>query len=569
MKIGRNTSIKKNVIFGYILLFVCCLSCSLVGIIRINNVNKTNKNIQQNAIDPIVEFSDIAVYVQKIARSSGYMAYSDDLSVVENEFNKATSYSKKIDELVESTKSTSIGASDSVVFLEYEKSRTAVIETVKNIYNLRKEGKVVEALNLYDLDMANFIQIEEDSIRAMATEKANQVNILMEENINKTTVTIIILIALLIAAATVALLLSLMIIRELNTLKSMVNISKEIARGNFDVEIKEETNRRSKSEIVEFTKSFKSLIRHGNVIIGSVIKASDQVEAGALQVSDSSLSLSQGTSEQASAIEELSTSLQKISNQVKENNESAIHSSELSKRATVEAKNGNEYMSDLVNAMNSIDESSKNISKVIKVIDDIAFQTNILALNAAVEAARAGTYGRGFAVVADEVRNLAAKSAAAVEETTNMIETSLSKIKIGNEKAELTAKAFNTILSSVNELNGYGEKVALSSNEQTSAIVQINQGISQIADVVQSTSATAEETAAASEQLSSQAVLLRKELSRFTVKGLKTQYGVNNDLDNINKYQKSNWDKIKSSNIDEKQSKVDNINLSDSEFGKY
>lgn len=434
---------------------------------------------------------------------------------------------------------------------------------------MRKEGKVVEALNLYDLDMANFIQIEEDSIRAMATEKANQVNILMEENINKTTVTIIILIALLIAAATVALLLSLMIIRELNTLKSMVNISKEIARGNFDVEIKEETNRRSKSEIVEFTKSFKSLIRHGNVIIGSVIKASDQVEAGALQVSDSSLSLSQGTSEQASAIEELSTSLQKISNQVKENNESAIHSSELSKRATVEAKNGNEYMSDLVNAMNSIDESSKNISKVIKVIDDIAFQTNILALNAAVEAARAGTYGRGFAVVADEVRNLAAKSAAAVEETTNMIETSLSKIKIGNEKAELTAKAFNTILSSVNELNGYGEKVALSSNEQTSAIVQINQGISQIADVVQSTSATAEETAAASEQLSSQAVLLRKELSRFTVKGLKTQYGVNNDLDNINKYQKSNWDKIKSSNIDEKQSKVDNINLSDSEFGKY
>jgi methyl-accepting chemotaxis protein len=572
MKIGKNASIKRNVITGYVLLFLCCLACSVVGVVRITLINNSNKAIQQKAIGPIVDYSDIAVYVQKIAQSAGYIAYTADLDVVESEYKKTLNYSSMIDELVEDARVHSIDEADLEAFSDYEKSRTAVIDTVKELYELRKSGKIEEAYALYDNELADYIQIEADGVRAMAIEKSNQVNILMQYNIKSTAFSALLMILLLVLAAGMVVFLSFMVIKELNTLKQMVEVSKELATGNFDVEVKNEFEKNASNEIGQFSKAFRRLVLSGNQIIGSVIKAADQVEAGALQVSDSSMSLSQGTSEQASAIEELSTSLQNISSKVKENNESARHASELSKRAKVEADNGNLYMGDLVEAMKSIDESSKNISKVIKVIDDIAFQTNILALNAAVEAARAGQYGRGFAVVADEVRNLAAKSAAAVDETTVMIETSLSKIKVGNSKAELTAKAFNEILESVSELNGYGEKVATSSDEQTIAIDQINQGILQIADVVQSTSATAEETAAASEELSSQAVLLRKELSRFNVKNQATKSKLNkynNSYDDIENYQKNNWNKIKSSNIHDTQNKVNSINLSDDEFGKY
>ncbi len=572
MKIGRKASIKQNVITGYVLLFLCCLACSVVGVIRITGINNSNKEIQQKAIAPIVDFSDIAVYVQKIAQSAGYMAYSDDLAVVEKEYIKATAYSSKIDELVDSTKNFRLDSEDSHVFKDYENNRSAVIESVQDIYKLRQAGKVAESQAFYDDVMVNFIQIEADSIRTMAIEKSTQVNALMEFNIKKTNSFATLLLLLIILAAVVVVLLSYMVIKELKKLNEMVEISKEIAGGNFDVELKMDKNPNENNEIEQFRKSFIYLIDHGNRALGLVVKASDQVEIGALQVSDSSMSLSQGTSEQASAIEELSTSLQNISTKVKENNESAKHASDLASKAKKEADNGNAYMGDLVEAMKSIDASSKNISKVIKVIDDIAFQTNILALNAAVEAARAGQYGRGFAVVADEVRNLAAKSAAAVDETTTMIETSLEKIKVGTNKAELTAKAFGEILESVDELNGYGDKVATSSDEQTKAIEQINQGIIQIADVVQSTSATAEETAAASEELSSQAVLLRRELSRFKIKNSNPngrRFNSGKSYNDIENYQNSNWNKINNSNISDRQNKVNNINLSDDEFGKY
>lgn len=572
MKIGKKTSIKRNVITGYVLLFLCCLACCVVGVVRIYYINESNKNIQQKAIGPIVDYSDIAVYVQKVSHSAVLMAYSDDLDIVKKEFNKASDYSDKIDVLIADAKEHRIDQADVEVFDIYEESRIEVINTFQEIYRLKEAGKDAEAYSLYDNNMVDFIKIEEDSVRDLAIAKASHVNELMQYNIKSTAFSATLMILLLLIAAGVAVFLSFMIIKELNKLKDMVGISKEIAGGNFDVDLIIDEKNNNNNEIGEFTSSFKDLIFNGNRIIGSVVKASDQVEVGALQVSDSSMSLSQGTSEQASAIEELSTSLQQISTKVKENNESARHASDLVTKAKKEADNGNIYMGDLVEAMKSIDESSKNISKVIKVIDDIAFQTNILALNAAVEAARAGQYGRGFAVVADEVRNLAAKSAAAVDETTVMIETSLSKIKVGTNKAELTAKAFNEILDSVNELNGYGGKVLKSSNEQAIAIEQINQGIIQIADVVQSTSATAEETAAASEELSSQAVLLRRELSGFTIKNSvksSRNYNSDNSYNDIEKYQNNNWLKIKNSNISDKQNKVNNINLSDDEFGKY
>ena len=255
-----------------------------------------------------------------------------------------------------------------------------------------------------------------------------------------------------------------------------------------------------------------------NELMAQIYAAVDQMNSGASQVTDSSQSLSQGATEQASSLEEISSSMHQLGDQTTTNAENANQANQLSNISKDSAEKGNQQMQKMVDAMTAIYDSGQNISKIIKVIDEIAFQTNLLALNAAVEAARAGKHGKGFAVVAEEVRNLAARSAQAAKETASLIEGSTNKTKMGSEISSQTAEALNEIVDSVNQVSGLVVEIATSSNEQAQGISQINTGLGQIDQVAQQTTANAEESAAAAEELSAQANELRALLSRFTLK---------------------------------------------------
>jgi len=347
-------------------------------------------------------------------------------------------------------------------------------------------------------------------------------------------------------------------------------VLEELADGNLDTNM-----------VGDYTGSYKiikSSINHVvetfNDVIGGITETSDQVSSGSRQVSDGSQALAQGATEQASSVEELTAAITQVAAQTRENAINANEANELALNAKEHAEQGNEHMNSMLNSMKEINESSGNISKIIKVIDDIAFQTNILALNAAVEAARAGQHGKGFAVVAEEVRNLAARSANAAKETTTLIEGSIKKVETGTNIANETAKALVEIVEGVTKAATLVGHIANASNEQASAISQINKGVEQVSMVVQTNSATAEESAAASEELSSQAAVLMEMISKFNLKRdsstgklsiEENSYSKSILLGGHNKTRKFGFSEAATT----RDSKKSRIALSDNEFGKY
>ncbi len=299
--------------------------------------------------------------------------------------------------------------------------------------------------------------------------------------------------------------------KVVDNIKYQSKVAEEVSQGNLTVNVVP----RSSDDILGL--SLKKLVDDNLRVMTNITDVGSQVTISSSQVASASQALAQGSTEQASAIEEITASIDEIAEKTKRNAEQANEASGLVVNAIQDVKEGNEQMKQMINAMQDINKSSESISKIIKVIDDIAFQTNILALNAAVEAARAGEAGKGFAVVAEEVRSLAAKSAAAAAETAELIEASINKVNVGSKIADDTARAMEAIANVVHQSEVIINGIAESSNYQATAVAQIEQAISQVSQVVQTNSATSEQCAAASEELSNQASRMRDMLSIYNL----------------------------------------------------
>ena len=323
-----------------------------------------------------------------------------------------------------------------------------------------------------------------------------------------------------------------------------------------------------------------TMTRNLNDVISGISETAEEVSNQSQQVSSSSIELSDGATKSAASLEEITSSMNVIGSQTKINAENATQANQLSTTARNAAETGNSEMRSMMEAMENISDSSKQIAKIIKVIDDIAFQTNLLALNAAVEAARAGKHGKGFAVVAEEVRNLAGRSAKAAKETEELIESSTKKVANGTEIANNTAKALEEIVEKVVKVTDLVGEIASASSEQAQNVAQVTVGLEEIDNVTQRNTANSEEIAAAATQMSSQAIELQSAIEKFKLK----ESSINRNI-NVEVKQSTTLPQVSPQSSVEKETEskanneepIDNwgtnnediISLDNNDFGKY
>ena len=559
----KNLSISGKLILGFgivLVLMSLIIGVSIISISNMTDVTEQYSNLIVPTTRNIVEIkndaSSIQMHTARVFLRKDTAGMEEEFALASENFSNMKARIEELSKSVEN-ESTQVIIND---ILSIAANGSSIRESVYKNVMLGTEEGTIEAKSIFSAEYLPFFDELDRHIVKLSDAIAVAAETQDETAADTSRQAWIILIIAAVAAIAATIIIVFAIRRSImNPVMEIVSVYDEMSKGNMQVKInyesKDEMGKMAKSirktnelltsyindisnklelmsqgdmridmemDYIGDFASIKKAIEHTvfslNHTLQTINTAAEQVSTGASQVSSGAQALASGSTEQASSVEELSVTVTRVAEQAAANSDNVKVATQYVEQAGTDVETGNEHMGQLTEAMMEINSSSSQIANITKVIEDIAFQTNILALNAAIEAARAGNAGKGFAVVADEVRNLAAKSAEAARQTSDLIKASVDTVSKGTQITTQTAQILLDIREKTKLVIESIIKIDDASAEQAVAIEQIKQGLNQVSSVVQTNAATAEENSATSEEMSAQATTLQEEVSKFKLK---------------------------------------------------